>query len=356
MKDQVSPSLPLAQMRQDARILIPSMHKQKVTSKLYGIEGSRVLVTWQEFLPTNKSSGNKAIIFFPGWPLRADSDSIRALCEEFARSSGVKTFALHTRNEQVIPNSLYLEAKAVCKFLEESEFNEITLVGYSQGGIKAINTIISLHEINANLHVDGLILIVSVGLNEIDSAELARRYMTDFLIKSSLIIIREVARQPSFRKKLVSLIRNISLAIHSSLEFFISILQEVRASNRHYFERFQNDLKEMTQKSPYLNQIRVPVVLVQGAKDRVSDSRRILSQATDTTALVLSSFDISENLPTCSQNTSQQILAMDIFPQSAHVIMVEANKFGTHVLPLFRSKSVARASLYLLQRASRGLL
>jgi len=356
MKDQASRSLPLVQMKQAAIPFIRILNKERVTSKIYDVEGTRVLVTCREFLPKgNKFSANKAIIFFPGWPLRSDSKSIQILCEELANYSGARAYAIHTRNEQVMPNSLYQETKAVCKFLEESEVKEFILVGYSQGGIKAINTIIHLEEISADLHVYGLILIVSVGLNEISSGELARRYIADFLIKSLGVIVAEVARNPSLRKKFRSLVDNLSVAAHACLDFFICILKEAKASNRNYFTRFQNELQEMAKKSPYLDQIRVPIVLVQGAKDRVSDYGRMLTQAKDKASQVGLQDTEAENSHTPSQNTSKPVLTAHIFSQSASIRMIEAEKFGTHVLPLFRSKSVARVSLYLLQRAGRDL-
>jgi hypothetical protein len=147
--------------------------ERTMLSKTYDIEHTRVLVTWRECLPKDKELlPSKAILFFPGWPLRAESASIRRLTEELANNSAMRIYILHTRSEQIIPASLYQEAQAVCKFLMEMQFTQITLVGYSQGCIKAIDTIIILQAMNPDICIDGLILVVPVGLNEIGSGEL----------------------------------------------------------------------------------------------------------------------------------------------------------------------------------------
>src|SRR6266700_2221849 len=101
--------------------------------KRYNIESTQVTVTWQEFLPPGKEPPpGKAVLFFPGWPLRVDSKSIRELAEELANYSGTKTFVIQTRDEQIISNSLFQEAQAICKFLMEAKTKDVTLVGYSQ--------------------------------------------------------------------------------------------------------------------------------------------------------------------------------------------------------------------------------
>jgi hypothetical protein len=201
------------------------------------------------------------------------------------------------------------------------------------------------------LYVEGLILLVPVGLNEIGSYTLTRNYITDFLIKSLPVIVREIAREPSLRKKIHSFFQNIPFAIGAFIEFFDSILKEMRESKRKYFSRWHNDLNEMTKKNPHLNQIKVPTILIQGTKDHVSDFERIITQAKHNSITDFEKDTISKETLSLCKNGRKQILIKNVFPQSSYVKVVEAEKFGTHILPLFRSKSVARVSLYLLKRS-----
>jgi pimeloyl-ACP methyl ester carboxylesterase len=356
MKIQSLLPLVLITLGLTAKSFTRRLNMERVVSKIYHVEGTQVLLTYQGFLPKDKEAlRNKAVIFIPGWAWRADSKSIEGLCEELAYNSEAETFVICTRNEQVTPDSLDQEAKAVCKFLAENELKEITLVGYSQGGIKAINTLIHLQEMHSSMHIEGLILIDSVGLNEVDSHELAKRFIVDLLIKSPLMIMRELERKPGIRKKLLSFIENVPLATSVCFELIQCILKEVRTSNLSYFSRVQNELREMAKINPYLERIRVPIVLIQGLKDRVSDCERIITQTREKSAQTLSQDSGRGILLGPKKNINKRILAENVFPQSPYVRMIEAEKFGTHGLPLFRSKSVARVSLYLLQRAGRDL-
>lgn len=325
--------------------------KGRTQSKIYDVEDTPVLVSWQEFIRVDQEPLlEKAVIFFPGWPLRADSKSIRELSEEFANSSGARTLVIHTRSEQIILNPIYQEARAVCGFLAEQKLKNITLIGYSQGAIKAIDTIVFLQETKPNIQVEGLILIVPVGLNNVVAGALIRRYVTDFLITSLLAVLREIGRKPSLREKLDSLVESMVLIVRSCLSFFLAILKEVKLSRLGYLHRFTNEVKEMSQRSPYLDKIGVPIVLIQGAYDHVSDRASILTQ-TKAQAIKVGLQDQTEERSKTDKKIKEQILIESLFPQSPDIRIVKAQKFGTHLLPLFRSKPVAKASLYLLQRS-----
>jgi hypothetical protein len=115
MQDQATTELTMVATGQTVVPNIRALDKERLLSKTYDVEGTRVLLTCQEFFPKNNEPlSNKAIIFFPGWPLRADSHSIHELCSELAIYAQATTYSIHTRNEQVMPNTLYIEAEAVC--------------------------------------------------------------------------------------------------------------------------------------------------------------------------------------------------------------------------------------------------
>src|SRR3972149_1841122 len=61
---------------------------------------------------------------------------------------------------------------------------EVTPVGLSQGGIKAVNLATLLQEKNPDVRVRGVILLDSVGLYSQDEGELAKNFTKDALINT----------------------------------------------------------------------------------------------------------------------------------------------------------------------------
>jgi pimeloyl-ACP methyl ester carboxylesterase len=329
--------------------LKPNPMKRTTLCKTYDVDCTRVIVTWQEYQPEDKDLlPGKAIVFLPGWPLRAESQSIRRLTEELANNSATRTYVLHTRSKDIVPASLYQEARAICLFLKEVHAERIIFVGYSQGSIKAINILALLQEIKSDILVEGLILVVPVGLIAIGGKELVRRYIVDALFVSFMTILREVLHTPHIYNKLRCFVKNTLLILNASLVFFYALFKDIRAFRWGYLARFKNDLTEMSRLNPYLSKIRVPVVLIQGSKDFVSDHAKLSAQVS-----AQQERRHSQNISREEVAFSKQGLAKIVFPQSPAVTVVVAQKFGSHLLPLLRSESIARASLYLLRR-SRG--
>lgn len=328
-----------------------SLRSNSTVSKVYNVEGTKVLVTWREFSQKDKGYlHDRALIFFPGWPLRAESKSIQELSKELANNSGLRTFIIHTRSEQIIPDSIYLEMHAVCKFLAEQELKYITLVGYSQGSIKAIDTIVLLQEMNPTMHTEGLILMVPVGLNDFHCGTLIRSYIWDFFITTPLVILREIFKKHQMKNKLLALVEIMVLASKAFFSFFYCILREMMISHLRYLSRFRNEVREIAKKSPYLDQIRVPIILIQGVSDLVSDQNKILAQI-KVQAQKVGLQDQSEKALISYKDLSPQLLKKYLFSQSSSIKLVNAQKLGSHSLPIFRSKTVARASLYLLRKS-----
>src|SRR5215470_3229742 len=101
MKIQSLLPLALVTLGQAAKSFIRRLNMERVGSKIYHVDSTQVLLTYQGFLPKDKVAlRNKAIIFIPGWAWRADSKSIEGLCEELAYNSEAETFAICTRNKQ----------------------------------------------------------------------------------------------------------------------------------------------------------------------------------------------------------------------------------------------------------------
>ena len=322
-------------------------------SKRYDLEHIQVQVTWEEFLPTGKEfPPEKAVLFLPGWPLKeAPAKSMRRIGEEFANNFGARTYLIYTQSKQIVTHPMYHHAQAVCKFLAElaeKGIKSIILSGLSQGGLKAIDTVVRLQEMELGIRVEGLVLINSAGLNDIDEWTLLWRQFVDLTVKIFLIILRESAREPSLRKKITSLRENMIVLLRGAGDFFFSIRVDARPSLRTFFSRFKNEVVETATRSPYLDQLSVPIVIIQGTKDRCFDTDRILTQAKAQTG-TSEVFDARvKSPPVFSKAAKKQNPVEDLFPRSPYVRLVRGQKFGNHLLPLFQPGAVAQASLYVL--------
>lgn len=306
-------------------------------SMRYDLEEIQVLVTWEEFLPNGKEpSPEKTVLFFAGWPLKeAPVKGMRRIGEEFANNSGARTYVIYTKGDRVVTEPSYHHALAVCKFLSEKKIKRIILAGNSQGGLKAIDTIIRLQELSLDIQIEGLILINSSGLNNISGWTFLRRQIVDITIKTWLMILRESAREPSFRKKIISLRENVAILNSGTHDYLFAIWKDIRPSLRAFLSGFINEVIEGTTRSPYLDQISVPIVIIQGAKDRSLDNDRVLIQA--------------KYSPIFSKNAKKQISVEDLFPCSPYVRLLRIQKYGHHLLLFFRTRSIAKVSLHLLK-------
>lgn len=324
-------------------------------NKIYDLGHTQIAVIWQEILtPGGDAASNKAVLFLPGWPLKEPVETLRRVGEQIARSSQMRTYVVYTKNQQIVPNSSYPEAKAVCEFLAEMHLTQITLVGYSQGGIKAIDTIVLLQQAaNLDICVEGLILINSAGLNEVNAWKFVVTQVVDLTLKTWLAILEESLSKPSLREKLAALKENVALEMRGSRDFLGAVWKEVRPSLRGFFTRLREEIDETISRSPYLDRIEVPIVLVQGAKDHSFDTENLRTRPGRQSAHDDSRGATSKGSFSSSKDNRRQIFAVNLFPHSPYVRAVRAQKFGTHLLPVFRPKGVAQASFYLLQRFRR---
>ncbi|MDE1925119.1 MAG: hypothetical protein KGH79_02980, partial [Patescibacteria group bacterium] len=81
-------------------------------------------------------------------------------------------------------------------------------------------------------------------------------------------------------------------------------------------------------------EVKCPVVLIQGEQDPVSSHKRIIPNEEDPKLLL----------------KRREILKETFFPNSPQVDMLVPQKLGHHGLPHFRADTVAKTSLYMLDR------
>lgn len=316
--------------------------------KKYEVGGEAVNVAWKIYQPKIKEEagssaesegGKKAVIFIPGWSINERAKSIEILCGEFADYSESPAYAIDARTDNVLPNSTEVQAEAVRRFIEEQELTDVTLVGNSLGGVEAIHLTAFLQEDAEKIKIEGLVLLDSLSLYDQTVPELGLHYAKDIAkaqaSSSAVISKRAFGNKPRIKESTAS-------ALASQNRKYLTggmaeILREVMRSGVDYPKRMASELRQMTKKNPHLQDIKVPVVMIQGEHDLLSDPKKIISGAEEREHLKL----------------REEFLKENIFTNAPHVAMVIPEKLGSHNVSYTRSEEVARSSLYMLKRWNR---
>lgn len=330
----------------------PEAEEAPTKTNLYELEsGISVEVDWERFEPkegaiesTPEKPAEKAVIFLPGWAVEAGDQSIQRLGQSFAEGSKNETYTVTTRTQEAAgtEDTLYEEARAISQLIKEQGLKEVTLAGHSQGGDKAINVAHILQE-NPEVKIDGLILIGSVGLYEQEPGTLVKGYTKDSLVDTPKTLIKNLARNPSIVKR----------GLRAATDILTGIVQEILRSKTVYPRRLKREIEEMARINPRLSELRMPIILVSGAKDLASRPKKIIPPHEE--ERIQKEWEKEEESLEEKGfiDPREEFLKENVFPKSPYIRMVVAEKLGHHGLPHFRSESVARASTYLLRRFHR---
>lgn len=311
----------------------PPETRNQLQRRTYEIDGHNIVLSSKEFLPKDgENPANKAIIFLPGWSA-GTAKTLENMAGAFANEGQRRVLFVTTRPEHVIPTSLYLEARAVREMMLERGLEEVTLVAHSEGGTKAANLIDILQKENPEIQIAGLVLMGPVGLYEQGKAELASGFAYDSLVSTPKSIAKGFFKDPSLLVK----------GMQSSSDIIFNIAKEVKSSGLNYWSRISNQIKEMAKANTHYQDIRCPVVLIQGASDPASNSERVIPSDK-----VISYRSKAEGPSIQAQR--RKILQETFFPNASETNMVVPNRLGHHGLPHFRPDEIARVSLYLLDR------
>lgn len=318
-----------------------------IEKKLYQLEtGESVEIISKEFpyFSSEPSEGQdeRNVVFLPGWIMPADSPAVEKLGRAFAERAKGKAFAVTTRTEGTpgTEDPLYKEAQAVSKFIKEKGLKNIILAGHSQGGDKAIDLATILQE-DPELHIHGLVLLDSMGLYEQDS--LATNFAKDSIVSTPATMVKNVVKNPGA----------VLQSLRAGNSVVGGIFKEIARSGTESLQRMKNEIEVMERKNPRLEQVQVPVILMSGSDDIVSHPDRIIPSGEEERILEeWERKDVEAGTETYI-DPREKYLQESMFPNSPYVRMVAPEKLGNHGLPLFRSESVANASLYLLKRFER---
>lgn len=292
---------------------------------------------------SNREKSGVATIFLSGWAMGAGTESARIFGEAFAESSENSTYAISTRAEMMADkNMLYEEAQAVAKFIKDKGIREVILTGYSQGGDKAVNVAAILQE-DPEMKVGGLVLMDSTGLYEQTPSALVRGFSRDSLLDTPKTLAKNIVKNPEAAKRGIVILTDI----------IFGVIREMSKSKLNYASRLKTEIKEMAAVNPRLAKLRMPIILLSGAKDLVSSPEKIIPSHEE--EKILEAWEREQETTEAKKfiDPREEFLRKNIFPNSPYIRMVVPEKLGHHGLPIYRSKSVARASLYLLKRFNR---
>jgi pimeloyl-ACP methyl ester carboxylesterase len=301
--------------------------KNTVERYRYNAEDGVIELGARKFFPKNESkerlNPTEAVIFIPGYGMDADNPEIDDLSQSLADYSESQTFVVSTIPEQSrMKDSLAKQAKSISRYIAENNLQEITLTGYSQGGDKSIDLIAILQKNHPEIKIKGLVLIDSMGLYEQDT-KILKRFLKDSL-NMTWDAIKHAVREHdlSYLKKTI----NAGNALAAQA-------WKRRGNIR---ERMTADFEDMAKMNEKIQEVAVPVVLVQGEQDEVSEYEKIIPE--------------KESL----NKGREKYLKENLFKSSPYVRMLVAEKKGTHGLPVARGESVAKTSLYMIDRFNRA--
>lgn len=329
---------------------LPTPDQNDFERKTYNLEsGSIVEVSARELNGNKEPEGKQekmpkgAIIFLPGWGMDAENETARKLGGAFADGSQGLTYAITTRAEAMHEKDTLLEeAKAIAQFIKEKGIKEVTLAGHSQGGDKAINVVTILQE-DLGMQVKGLVLIGATGLYSQTPTGLVAGFSKDSLLNTPKTLARNARKHPEA----------IAQGNKATTDLVFGIIREIAKSRLDYPKRFLTEIREMAAVNPRLAALKVPIVLLTGAYDPISNPEKIIPAGEEDK--IMEAWKREEETPERETfiDPREKFLQKNLFPNSPYVRMVIPEKFGHHGIPLFRTASVARASLYLLKRFHR---
>lgn len=287
-------------------------------------EDGEIEISWRKFSSESakeSEKNNHAVIFMPGWAENASDQSLDGISQAFAEAANSPTYLVSTNPEKPLKNPLEKEAEAVRGFIKESKIKEVIIAGYSKGGDKAISLANLLQENDEEkIKIKGVVLMGPVGLYEQKSAELAKNF------------VKDVINTPK---------TNDSANI--ALDSIFDILEEVSRAGIKYPKIFLEDVKAMAKFNEKTSKIKAPIILIQGAKDLVSNPDKIIPPGKINN-------EEKEGKKKNYADPREEYLKNNLFQNSPYVKMIIAQKMGRHALPFFRPEAIAKSAIYLLER------
>lgn len=317
-------------------------------SKPYNIEGRPVTLRWKEFKPKEPKidlpGQESGIVFMPGWAIPTGGTAVEPLCEQFAEVSGEKVYTVEALGDPRKIKQLDA-AEATRQYIIEKKLKNVTIVGNSQAGVRAIDLVSLLRKNNPEIQVNGLILPSSMGLYDQSVLGILMRLATDAIKTNKILGQPENEEIKELNDKAMK-------------ENFHEFVEQVKAAKGNIPHGVYNLGKDMGSLNPRLKDVDVPVVLLQGAEDVLSNPHKIVPPelglgGAKEHAQKLKEYKqdpANKEEPESVVAQRAEYLLNELFPNSKGVKMIIAEKLSVHGLPYLRYRQAALGSLIALER------
>ncbi len=223
---------------------------------------AKVSVKWEKFCHNTSAPNDYAVIFLPGVALDTDSVSVRQTALEYAKTSGLNTYAVYTRVEELcFINTQRYQAMAILELLKELGIKKLVLVGNSQGANRALylNHILLGEE---EISVEGLILSNPAGLYPQDPLGLIFRFFIDGLILAPIVLsFGQIGKKIKIRQ------HEFINALRLLTDVTIGLLKELKKSGKKIASRMRREAIEASNEFEYFEDSEVPMIIIFGEKD-----------------------------------------------------------------------------------------
>lgn len=302
----------------------------------YPAGGTTVQISAREFPPfIEKDNRSEALVLFLGWGPNEKAPSYEELANSLADSFGRRVLLVNTRPEGLIENSLFHEAEATYQFLKDMGINDVIVAGYSQGGAKAVNLAVISQE-SSTINPEALILLAPVGLNSQTPGHLLAAFALDTVGQTMLRISTEkvVGKSKGERNR----VGKVRQSLRSAIDLVSGATGEVVRSKTEYPKRLAHEIREMVQQNPRLEEIKIPIILIQGKHDKPVGPKDDLNRG---------------QMAKQDEEGAVKKALQALFPNSPYINRVLAERTSNHALVLLRSPQIARVASYLLERRKR---
>lgn len=281
--------------------------------------GLGVQIDYKKF-ESAESDPDKVVIFLAGLQMNPDDNTLKNLSESYSESSGRDTYTLQSHLTQKSSEELddevdlfYEEARGIADFIKAKGFKDVIIAGYSVGGVRGIDLAHFLRD-EPDVTVEGLILLSSPGMYQQEADSIKSNLLRDSIMTPGKVMQEQGSYVKAFKRGLHGAYSLLNVLVKGS--------------------KIKREFSEMEQYNQRVEDVDVPVVIIQGAQDQVVEAEKIVPS------------DIESR-------DREEYLKENIFKNSPHVKMVVADKYGKHGLPVFRAESVASVSVGLLNRFQR---
>lgn len=254
-------------MESTAEVPVQIENKPKVNDDFIQVGKDNVRVSWVKFADNQENrelpSSNEAVIFLMGYPWQAKSETLWTFPQDLAKQFKVPSYNIETDLGRIDPNGLSIEAEATRQFIEKQKLNKVTLIGHSEGGIRAADLATLLEQKNPQVQINGVVLMNPMGMYP----ELIRTLGKNFFVEVAKIEGQE--KNPAVKESMLRIM----------LDFAKSIGKDIKSAwGIKYPWLVANQMGMMTRLNQSLAAIKAPVVVMSTERDFVSDYRKYLPQ------------------------------------------------------------------------------